>query len=54
MNLSRERVRQIEVQAKRKIRRLFAGENKTALPCVKHRPKTAFRDFKNSRSHPGH
>ncbi len=54
MNLSRERVRQIEVQAKRKIRRLFAGENKTALPVIKHRPKTAFRDFKNSRSHPGH
>ncbi len=54
MNLSRERVRQIEVQAKRKIRRLFAGENKEALPCIKLRPKTTFRNFKNGNNHTGH
>jgi RNA polymerase sigma factor (sigma-70 family) len=54
MNLSRERVRQIEVQAKRKIRRLVAGEQRDALPCVKHRPNVPFRTFKNTRGHTGH
>ncbi len=47
MHLSRERVRQIEVQAKRKIRRLFASEQRTALPSVKLRPSVPFRSFKN-------
>jgi RNA polymerase primary sigma factor len=50
MSLSRERVRQIEVQAKRKIRRLFAAEQRTALPCVKLRPALPFRAFKNCKS----
>lgn len=47
MNLSRERVRQIEVQAKRKLRRLFASEQRAALPCVKLKPSVPFRSFKN-------
>ena len=57
MRLSRERVRQIEVQAKRKIRRLFASEQRTALPCVKLRPAAPFRIFKSqprTSDNPGH
>lgn len=54
MKLSRERVRQIEVQAKRKIRRLFSAEQRTALPCVKLRPEVPFRSFKSQPKSGGH
>ena len=53
MSLSRERVRQIEVQAKRKIRRLFNAEQRTALPSVKLKPAVPFCSFKKDQS-PGH
>jgi RNA polymerase primary sigma factor len=46
LSLSRERVRQIEGQAKRKIRRLFNAEQRTALPTVKLKPSVPFRSFK--------
>ncbi|MEE9219346.1 MAG: RNA polymerase sigma factor RpoD/SigA [Acidobacteriota bacterium] len=54
LGLSRERVRQIEVQAKRKIRRLFTSEHRDSLPCVKYRSLVSFRDFKGNGRHPGH
>jgi RNA polymerase primary sigma factor len=46
MSLSRERVRQIEMQAKRKIRRLFASERGQALRTIKLRAAVPFRCFK--------
>ena len=39
MGLSRERIRQIECQAKRKLRKLFAGQRAVASPPKEIRPK---------------